>query len=133
MRRILAVFILICIVSATFFVNTTASDDINAFDYTVDGVEYTVIFNDNAIPLAKQRLIAEDIVGIGRDKVSVFAGRTCTTHNLVATESKTIVHKVRTVMPRCDQKIYQIVSCTECDYYTKTYIKTKQINCCPQD
>lgn len=133
MKKSASIILLVCIVTALLCFNVAAEDEISVFDYTVDGVEYTVTFEGGYISPAKMQLIAEESIGLRTGDLSAFATNGCTVHSLTTSTSEKKVHKVYESKPRCLKKIYQIVSCTKCDYYVKTLVDQYSFDCCPED
>lgn len=133
MKKIVSIALLVCIATTLLCFDATAENGTNVFNYTVDGIEYTVTFEDGSMSPAKMQLIAEETIGLRTGDLSVFAVNGCTVHSLTTSTSTTIQHKVYESAPRCLSKKYEIVSCTKCDYYVKTLIDKYSIYCCPED
>ena len=44
-----------------------------------------------------------------------------------------IKHKALSVAPRCADQLYEVVTCTRCDYMDATLVSQLFIYCCPED
>lgn len=67
----------------------------------------------------------------GDEEASTY-GITCTIlgHNL---ETSTVVsthHKAYDTDPRCVRRLYEVSTCTRCDYSTQRLMSTQYISCC---
>jgi len=51
-------------------------------------------------------------------------------HDMVASNTTQITHKVRATAPRCLEEIYKVEACEDCDYVKSTLISNNYIHCC---
>ena len=67
----------------------------------------------------------------GDEEASTY-GITCTLlgHDLETSSIISISHKARATDPRCIRRIYDVSTCTRCDYSTQKLLSTQYISCC---
>ena len=121
--RIMAVISLFCVmsVSAVAEGEGTVTITVNETEFIFD-VETTEDFRD--------KFIANYFNG--EDDGATAYGLTCTLfgHKIESTTVAAVTHKVLSTAPRCRREIYDVDTCTRCDY-TKSTLKTSSyIDCC---
>lgn len=120
---IMAVISLFCVmsVSAVAEGEGTVTITVNETEFIFD-VETTEDFRD--------KFIANYFNG--EDDGATAYGLTCTLfgHKIETTTVAAVTHKVLSTAPRCRREIYDVDTCTRCDY-TKSTLKTSSyIDCC---
>lgn len=130
--KIMIAFALCVAFSLSFSANTVQTSEI-----FYENEETTVIFStDSILSIDKKQIIADKLV-YGNDSiennVSTYSWCWLTGHDLVSETVYVIDHKVRTTVPRCDRKTYEVESCTKCDYVQETLISSIKYTCCPVD
>ena len=132
MKRIISA--LMCVVLLlTAGVAVSATGDNVAYNYEIDGVEYTVEFLNADIPSDTKQIIAETLVGLRDGSVQTYGlGCTLFGHDYVTEEIVVIEHRVRAAAPRCDRRAYDVTYCEDCDYIKEQeLISVRGIFCCP--
>ncbi len=134
MKRIVNVLLcVILLMTAGFAVSATGDNGV--YNYEINGEEYTVSFEDESLSADTKQIIAESLVGL-RDGSAQTYGLGCTLfgHDYITKQVSVIHHKVRTIVPRCDLKLYNVTICEDCDYIkSQTLYSTNSIDCCPKD
>ena len=54
-------------------------------------------------------------------------------HDEVTTYHHVIKHKALSVEPRCANQVYEVITCTRCDYMDATLVSNSFLFCCPED
>lgn len=130
MKRIICVLIsmLILMTSACIFASALEENV-----YVIDGIEYTVQFDDS-VPSEKQEIIAQALIG-GDDYSVQPRGIGCTLfgHDYAYTRTTVVQHKIFPTSPRCVEYLYDVTYCEDCDYTEQTMIASNYIYCCPED
>lgn len=130
MRKLISMVIILSIMATLFCTEAFAVEESPKFNYTVNGVEYTVVFRETVLSVQEQERIAKFIVGVEPDNTEAHSSNTCTSHSLTTSTLNVIAHKVNSTSPRCRKDTYLVNSCTKCDYYTKKLLYSKYIVCC---
>ncbi len=132
MKKLTSLLICVLIIMSVATVAVSAVDNVNTYDYVVDGVEYTVEFTDSGLSEEKEAIIAERLVSGEEPSVQTYGlGCDLFGHDYVLVNVPVIVHKVNATAPRCREDIYRVLTCEDCDLY-KTEIKSSSfIYCCP--
>ena len=130
--KILLAFALCVACSLSFSANTVHTSEI-----FYENEETTVIFStDSLFSIDKKQIIADKLVfghNSDDDNISTYSWCWLTGHDLISETVYVIEHKVRTTVPRCDMKTYEVESCTKCDYMKETLISEIPYVCCPVD
>lgn len=104
------------------------------YQYTVSGMEKTVLFENDVFTEEERIHVAESLLGLN-DEISP-CGLLCTLfgHDYGAeSEEEVITHKVRAYDPRCKREYYITQVCSRCDYIYFRRISEDYISCCPVD
>ena len=67
------------------------------------------------------------------ENVSVQSLCWLTGHNLTSDNVAEVKHKVSKTAPRCYKTIYQVDTCSKCDYMETTVLNQAFIDCCAED
>lgn len=130
--KIMIAFVLCVAFSISFSANTVQTSE-----FFYENEETTVIFStDSILSTDKKQIIADKLVygnDTAENNVSTYSWCWLTGHDLINETVSVIEHKVRTTVPRCDRKTYEVESCTKCDYVQETLISSIQYTCCPVD
>lgn len=130
--KIMIAFALCVAFSLSFSANTVQTSE-----FFYENEETTVIFStDSLFSIEKKQIIADTLV-LGHnsddDNISTYSWCWLTGHDLVSEIVYVIEHKVRTTVPRCNKKTYEVESCTKCDYVKETLVSEVEYVCCPVD
>lgn len=134
MKRIISALLCIALLMTAGFA-VSATDDNGAYNYEIDGEEYTVTFADDSLSADTKQAIAESLVGLRDGSVQTYGlGCTLFGHDYIVKEAIVIHHRVRTITPRCDQLVYEVTICEDCDYIKEQkLVGTYSMYCCPID
>jgi len=133
MKRITSLLIcaLIIMTSMCIFASATSS---NTKEYNVDGIEYTVEFEDSSISEEKKEIIANALIGNDESDImptnilcDIFG------HDYKYTTTTVIQHKASSTAPRCKKQTYEVTYCEDCDYTNEKLITSTYVYCCPVD
>ena len=126
---------IITILLLVFSINGIAANDTETMiDYADCNV--TVVF-DSSIPVSSdvQQRIAEYLVygTVSASESSVQPRAFCwlTGHDYVTSTVSTIEHEVYATAPRCVESLYEVTTCSKCDYMESTCLSSISIYCCP--
>ena len=107
--------------------------------YATEDAEFEVIFSNNEITISVEKGTSEEqkeaIIAhfTGADSSTAETrGILCTLfgHKLETTTSKNITHKVNATAPRCLMEVYDVSTCSRCNYTSQTLTSSTYINCC---
>lgn len=130
MKRIICVLISMLILMTSACVFASALEE-NV--YVIDGIEYTVQFDDS-VPSEKQEIIAQALIGGDCCSAQPYGlGCTLFGHDYAYTTSTVVQHKIFPTAPRCVEYLYDVTYCEDCDYTEQTMIARNYIYCCPED
>lgn len=126
--------LLICALMLLTIMCITVAADTNIYTYEVDGIEYTVKFEDENIPNEKKAAIAISLISTDETEI-MPANILCDIfgHDYLYTTASVIEHKAYANAPRCRQETYDVTYCEDCDYTEQTLVNVTYIDCCPQD
>lgn len=138
-RKVLVVVLaLICIlptsVSAiSFHMNNTSDSSTNNMEITVD-IDGAADFTDEKIEKIKNDVLAYHIYGNRLENVSTY-GVKCALlgHDKQTNRVRVVEHKVAKTEPRCKEVIYNVITCSRCDYEEMERVGYRYICCCPED
>lgn len=130
--KIMIAFVLCVAFSISFSANTVQTSE-----FFYENEETTVIFStDSILSTDKKQIIADKLVygnDTAENNVSTYSWCWLTGHDLVSEIVTVVTHKVRTTVPRCDKKTYEVESCTKCDHVQETLVSSVKYTCCPVD
>lgn len=134
MKRIISALLCIALLMTAGFA-VSAVDDNEAYNYEINGEEYTVTFVNDSLSADTKQIIAESLVGLRDGSVQTYGlGCTLFGHDYITERVTVIHHRVRTIVPRCDELIYDVTICEDCDYIKEQrLVGTYNIYCCPVD
>lgn len=104
----------------------------NNITYEFSELHVEIVFEgDTSFSEAHQHRIAEILAN---DITPVESRAWCwlTGHNYVTDAVAKITHEARAYNPRCLQQMYEITTCSKCDYYAEELLNTSYIVCCPE-
>ena len=137
-KAMVVVLALICIlptsVSAiSFHMNNTSDSSTNNMEITVD-IDGAADFTDEKIEKIKNDVLAYHIYGNNLENVSTY-GLKCTLfgHDKQTNRVRVVEHKVAKTEPRCKEVIYNVTTCSRCDYEEIERVGYSYIFCCPED
>ena len=126
-----------CIICLVLMMSIEASSDPQyVYEYNIP--EVTVSFSsNNGFSEQKRQVIANNIAGLQNENVESESTRNiiCSIfgHDLSSGEVISIKHKVSHRDPRCLLEIYDVVSCSRCDYLEQNLISSRHISCHPEE
>lgn len=104
------------------------------YDYTDYGV--SVIFSSTSeLSPYEQRHIADTLVygKDGESNISTYSLCWLTGHKLTTEMVEVVTHKVMPKSPRCLSQVYNVTTCSKCDYEEMVLSSQMYIACCPVD
>ncbi len=133
MKRITSLLICTFIIMTSMCVIAGATGN-NTIEYELNGIEYTVEFEDSTLTEEKKTAIADALIGTNESEI-MTANLLCSLfgHDLKNTTATATQHKVKANLPRCLMKTYDVTYCSRCDYTEQTLLGNSYINCCPVD
>ncbi len=106
----------------------------NTVECEVNGVEYTIEFEDTTLTEEKKTAIANALIGTNESEImpvnllcSLFG------HDYKYTTASSIQHKASATVPRCKYQSYDVTYCSRCDYTEQKLVAVNYIDCCPED
>lgn len=132
MKRMISALMCLVLFIATAFA-VSASGDAGVYEYEINGIEYTVEFEDENISPDKKAIIAETLLGLRDTSVQTYGlGCTLFGHDWVTKTVFVTEHKVYATIPRCLRHTYDVTYCEDCDKTkSETLISSVYIDCCP--
>jgi len=134
MKRIISAVMCIVLLMAGASVASAAGDN-GIYQYEIDGVEYTVEFENKDIAPDTMEALAQDLVGLRDESVQTYGlGCILFGHDWVTEVTYVTQHKVRAASPRCNKLTYEITYCEDCDETKEqVLVSTTRIYCCAED
>lgn len=130
MKKIIA---LIMVVVSLFGVMSVSAGAEGASEDTVTVTvnETMFIFDADTSEDFREKVIAHYFNG-ENDGAATTYGIMCTAfgHKTESSVVFAVTHKVRDTSPRCRQEIYEVTTCSRCDYLKSEKIDSKYIVCC---
>lgn len=100
-----------------------------ALNPTYDSHE--VIFaSDSAFTEFQKQNIINHFTGTDDHAVSVQGILCLFGHNLTTGSCQYVTHRYYASVPRCLQEIYDVSTCSRCDYTSSTFVSSTRIGCC---
>ena len=133
MKKITSLLICAHIILTSMCISASATNT-ETKEYSYNGIEYTVEFEDSEISEETKENIAYSL--IGNDESDIMpANILCTIfgHDYKETMASVIQHKASATSPRCRKQTFDVTYCDDCDYTKSTLLGTTYINCCPED
>ena len=127
MKRIIALIMAVISLFCVMSVSAVAEGE-GTVTITVNETEF--IFDVETTEDFREKFISNYFNG--EDDGATAYGLTCTLfgHKIESTTVAAVTHKVLSTAPRCRREIYDVDTCTRCDY-TKSTLKTSSyIDCC---
>jgi len=131
-KNITVIISIICFLITNTVFSTTASIS----DFYYENEDTTVIFDtETGLSYEQKQMIADKIVygDSNDDQISTYRWCWLVGHDKVSNIVTTIEHKVEETVPRCIKRVYDVETCTACDYIEEELISTTYIFCCPED
>ena len=131
-KNITVIISIICFLITNTVFSTTASIS----DFYYENEDTTVIFDtETGLSYEQKQMIADKIVygDSNDDQISTYRWCWLVGHDKVLNIVTTIEHKVEETVPRCIKRVYDVETCTACDYINEELISTTYIFCCPED
>ena len=129
MKRIIALIMAVVSLFCVMSVSTGAQGvDESTVTVTVNEVEF--VFDADTTEVFRDKFIENYFNG--EDDSATAYGLTCTLfgHKIETTSVTAVTHKVLSTSPRCLREIYDVDTCTRCDYTKSTLITSSYIVCC---
>lgn len=131
-KRIIIIISLMCFMIVTTIFTTAANNS----EFYYEGLNTTVSFDSSSTWSYEQKqMIADKIIYGNANNEGVSTYRWCWLigHDKVKDTVIVTEHKVDEKHPRCIKRIYDVETCTACDYIKETLISETYIVCCPED
>ncbi len=134
MKRIISALmclVLLCVAASS----VSAAGDNGVYRYEIDGVEYTVTFEDDGLSSDAEEAIAESLVGLRDDSAHTYGlGCILFGHDWAVRQAYVTQHKARATEPRCIMRTYDVTYCEDCDEIKeRLLVSSVYISCCPKD
>ncbi len=129
MKKIIALIMTVVLLCCAMPVSAGAEGaDEGTVTVTVNETEF--IFDADTTENFREKAIAHYFHG--EDDGAATYGLLCTLfgHKLETSTVAAIVHKVSATSPRCRREIYDVETCSRCDYTKSTMISSSYIVCC---
>lgn len=123
---------IICMIIASTFFSTAA----NCSDFYYEDKDITVLFPSNSeLSYEQKQVIADKLIYgyLNDNQVSTYSLCWLVGHNLTSNAVTTIEHKVDLYEPRCLERVYDVETCSSCDYINEELISTTYVFCCAED
>ena len=129
MRKLLLVFLCVCMTVAAH----ASTLEKYEFEYEDQGV--TIIFEEDTVLSNDERQNIADCIVYGNPNEGISTYSLCwlTGHSIVTDSVIEIQHKVTADAPRCLRTVYEVETCSKCDYFKSTNLGSVFIPCCPED
>lgn len=95
--------------------------------------EITVIYQDNSILTDSQKELFLSLIQSDQTLHTPYSLLCLFGHDKVTEYASVTKHKALSVEPRCASQLYEVVTCTRCDYMDTTLVSNAFIFCCPED
>lgn len=134
MKRIISALMCLVLLCAAAS-SVSAAGDNGVYRYEIDGVEYTVTFEDDSLSSETAEAIAETVVGLRDGSVHTYGlGCTLFGHDWAVKQAYVTQHKARANAPRCIRRTYDVTYCEDCDEIKEQLlVSSKYISCCAED
>ncbi len=129
MKKFLLVIMCICMAVTSY----ALAGNNSVFEY--DDLDVTIVFDGTSqLSDDTQQYIADLIAyGDSNEGISTCAACWLVGHNLTAELVAQIEHKADVLAPRCYKTMYEVETCSSCNYVNITELGGTYINCCPED
>ena len=128
MKKILFIILCLCL-TITSYAATIAD-----YTLTYEDIGITIIFNTNTSFSTEERQnIADSIIYGSSDDIATYSLCWLTGHNITSESVTAIEHKVSDTAPRCYMTVYNVETCSKCDYVNTESAGSTFLNCCPED
>ena len=131
MKRNIIISIVCLMILSTVFITAAHSSE-----FYYEDEDITITFeSDTDLSYEQKQAIADKIVygSYNDDQISTYSWCWLVGHDTVLNAVAAIQHKVEETTPRCIKRVYEVESCTACDYIKEDLISTTYIDCCPED
>lgn len=118
------VFTLALIVSAE-------TNETYIFEYPEHNI--TIEFSDTSLLSNNARQIIADSIVSGSPIPQAYSLCWLLGHDTVLDKVTAVYHKKSVYDPRCQLEIYDVTSCTNCDYVYPDLVSSTYISCCPPE
>jgi len=125
MKKIVISLLLICTLLCTG-IYCSADSNHNTGDITV-------IYQENSVWTENQKELFLSLVSSEQLEHTPYSLLCLFGHDEVIEYPHIIKHKALSVEPRCANQLYEVVTCTRCDYMDATLVSNLFIYCCPED
>ncbi|MBQ7348158.1 MAG: hypothetical protein IJW55_09380 [Clostridia bacterium] len=128
MKKIIFISAFLMIFSMCFSVSAMESDGI-----VINIENANVIFDANSQwTFQEQQVIAQKITSEENEPFATY-GLTCTLfgHKYTLETVQVITHNVYGEEPKCLKEVYNVSTCSRCDYIEEELLSTVRISCCP--
>lgn len=125
-------FLILCVCMAV----TSYAAASNVYQFEYEDQDITIIFDENTLLSDHERQFIADLMVYGdsdTDNISAYSWCWLTGHDITSDTVTTIQHKVSSSSPRCYMTVYQVDTCSKCDYVETTALSSVYISCCPED
>ena len=124
-------FITILLLSTLLSTGIYCSADSNDCSHNIDDI--TVIYQENSVWTDAQKEQFIELVLSGNSEQTPYSLLCLFGHDKVTEYHQIIKHKALSVEPRCANQLYEVITCTRCDYMDATLVSNIFIHCCPED
>ncbi|MBR3998065.1 MAG: hypothetical protein IKI93_06945 [Clostridia bacterium] len=125
MKKIIVSLILVCTLFST---GIYCSADCG---HIVDDI--TIIYQEDSMLTDTQKERFLSLVFSEQNEYAPYSLLCLFGHDKVTEYAHIIKHKVFSVEPRCANQLYEVITCTRCDYMDATLVSQAFFNCCPED
>ena len=95
--------------------------------------EITVTYQDDSILTDTQKDLFLSLIKSEQPEYTPYSLLCLFGHDKVTEYASVTKHKALSVEPRCASQLYEVITCTRCDYMDATLVSQVFINCCPED
>jgi len=93
----------------------------------------TIIYQENTTWTSAQKEQFYNLISSEQHEYTPYSLLCLFGHDEVTEYHHVIKHKALSVAPRCANQLYEVITCTRCDYMDATLVSNLFIDCCPED
>jgi len=95
--------------------------------------EITIIYQEDSALTDSQKEIFLSLITSDTSEHTPYSLKCLFGHDKITEYASVIKHKALSVEPRCASQLYEVITCTRCDYMDATLVSNVFIFCCPED
>lgn len=124
--------IFICVLLCAVITVNVFADTRNSYIFDYKDEKITVTFESLLSEESCKEISDRLVYGRGDDEISTLSFCWLFGHNLTSSTSIVITHELNTTSPRCLKEVYNVTTCSKCDYMEKELISSYFIQCHPE-